>query len=498
MKKRRAQRRTFIVSRPPTVNALGSGSWSTYDAAQFSPDRTIRSWVPADSRSTLTKATRSMMCGLARDAYNNIGLAKGLVDGIARRVGSPIPQSLARDEVWAQESEEAFLETAKILDRSRKLDYSGICAMHIKRDLVDGDLGTVLLDSAFPQLAFVESHRITATGKESPDIVDGVQVNKQGTPLNYFVRTEDDNSIPIPARDFILTFKPAGRADQVRGVTEFHAALTHLHDLFHDIYREEILAVKEAGAIGLTVKGGAAKQLFGRLSKDKNGSVTMEPVRAGAMLKLGAGEEVQSFQSNRPSPTFAGFSELIIRDICCSIGWPIEFVYGTAGQGTAERKVLQQAQWVVDEWSAILENQFLTRLWGWVISKLIKSKKLGRNPDWWRVAYLRSAKMTVDVGRESQQRRQNILLGIESENDWASDTGKHFTATRRQIMRERRYTLTQAKELLKEFPELGTIQGALELLRQTGPNPSAQNIKTAVEETTEPAKPDDKETPADD
>jgi capsid protein len=189
------------------------------------------------------------------------------------------------------------------------------------------------------------------------------------------------------------------------------------------------------------------------------------------MPRLQPGEEYSSFGSNRPSPTFQGFIELLLREIAVGLGLPFEFVWDLVkAKGSGSRFILAKAQRRFEERQRLLIDQFLTRVWRWVMAKAIKRKDLPAAQFWWLVRWQTPAKITVDAGREAQANRDDLRYGnrtlamdaSEQDLDWKDDI-----RAQREI--ETRDLLQRASRLMDEFKEL-TLDKALFLLSADSPN----------------------------
>ena len=109
------------------------------------------------------------------------------------------------------------------------------------------------------------------------------------------------------------------------------------------------------------------------------------------------------------------------------------------------------------------------RIRNWVIAKAINRGDLPFDPNWWRVEWQFCSKITVDVGREAQQNREDYFAGLRTGKEDYSERGASFLAARRENERGARDLLQRAEKLVEEFASSGiNITQAIDLLEKRG------------------------------
>jgi lambda family phage portal protein len=412
--------------------------------------------VAADSRATLTAATRRTILGLARYLHANSGAVRGAVADLTRySVGvGIIPQSQAKPEI-AEAYENFWREWSKIADATGRRTFEQIQQLASLRMDVDGDVGLVLrqTESGYPQVQLVEGHAIGSDVDEK-GWQDGVKVSPDGRPLAFRVNGEGDEFTNIGARDFILLAETE-RVGQQRGVSSLAHALDHLRDL-EDILGYEKVGVKMGAAIGvaITTEGGTVDEGAAYIEGGAAAAITGSPLEtfeAGMVPRLRIGEKIESFASNRPNPSFNGFIEHLLRDVSVGLGLPFEFIWNAEKVGGAtQRFVLAKAQRRFEQRQSYLISAFLNRVWGWVIASAIKRGDLPKSADWWRVRWQCPAKITVDVGREASANRDDIKMGLRTLQEDAGERGVDWLELRDQAERETADLITRAQRVSKE------------------------------------------------
>jgi lambda family phage portal protein len=462
----------------PMEAAVATSPSSYYNGTQRTRHRSNRSSFVSDSRTTLNKAARQTLVGFARTLYENYGEVKGAIDDVTRySVGAGIrPQSLAGDV--ATEYEQFFNEWAKNADLAGQFSFWGLQRLASLRLDIDGDIGFNMVRGGndWPFLQPIEAHRISGD-KQDKTQFDGVSISpKTGRPVAYHVR-QDKDSKRIPARDFILISDPK-RVNQYRGITSLSHAISDVWDIA-DILDYEKVGVKMRSAIGMVMvtKGGTTDDALdivesGYAAAD-TGTVPWQTFDAGMIPRLQEGEDISEFGGNQPSPAFQGFIELLMRKTAVGLGLPFEFVWNpTDAGGATQRAVLAKAQRKFNERGNLLDEKFNKRVWGWVISKAIKRGDLPHSADWWRVRWQHPKKITVDVGREAKESREDIKMGLKTLADDAGERGLDWQEIRTQ-------TEAENIDLIQRAKHISETQGidlnmALSLMSQRTPNPPTE------------------------
>ena len=455
-----------------------------YEGTHRTRHRSPRTSYVYDSRSTLTRAARQTLSGYARALYENYGEVKGAIDDVARySVGAGIrPQSLAGDS--AAEYEQFFNEWAKTADLSGQFSFWGLQKLASIRLDVDGDLGFNMVTGAndWPFLQAIEGHRIEGDRTDKTNF-DGVAISpKTGRPAAYFIKQQDKDFRRIPARNFILISDPK-RVNQYRGITSLAHAITDVWDTA-DILEYEKVGVKMRSAVGMVMvtKGGATDDALdivesGYAASD-TGNVPWQTFDAGMIPRLQEGEDITEIGGNQPSPAFQGFLEMLMRKTAVGLGVPFEFLWNpTEAGGATQRAVLAKAQRKFGERASLLDEKLNKRVWGWVISKAIKRGDVRPSADWWRVRWQHPKKITVDVGREAKENREDYKLGLKTLADDAGERGLDWQEIRQQTELENVDLIHRAKRIADQ--ENISLDLALSLMSQRSANPPIATLETA-------------------
>jgi len=404
-----------FFKRKPRADSGGSSTFFE-GANQYSNKRSYVILHNGDSRHTYNAGSRKTMMGISRYLAANLGVVRGVFGDMARYSCIGKPQSQSTDIQWRESAEEWLNEWMKIPEVTGRWSWQDIDAlMDVAADR-DGDMGMILTDNDFPQLQLVESHRIDDLGYM--DTVDGVRVNGVGRPLSYRIVTDPEKRTyrDIPADSFILYFEP-DRMDQFRGISALHAGLNHGRDI-GDInsFLKQMVKNESAIAVIKKVNGGDAEynDWAGNTANTTAAATDqiLETIYGGQIPRLGEGEAIESFASDRPSQNVQDFLSFLIRDICIGMGVPYEFVWDAAKlTGPSQRFIMTKAQKRFEQRQR-RKIRVSNRIIGWAVAKAAKRGDIPKLPaDWYRWTWQVPARVTIDVGREAAQDRADLQAG---------------------------------------------------------------------------------------
>jgi capsid protein len=148
--------------------------------------------------------------------------------------------------------------------------------------------------------------------------------------------------------------------------------------------------------------GGAA------IDTENSDPVSLQRIVGGKLIALKPDVSLDSFQSNRPSPTFTGFLEHLRRDSALGM-IPFEFAADSSKVGGAGvRLVVAKADRRFSFRQMILETRLIKPVWAYVIGDAISRGSLPPIPGWWKISTVPPKRVTVDAGREAQQNRSDV------------------------------------------------------------------------------------------
>ncbi|MFN7341408.1 MAG: phage portal protein [Opitutia bacterium] len=435
----------------------GPGIFSNFESAKFSNKR---SWIwsswPTDFRKTMTvfdrlETTRKMRwmelnAGIIRQVLSDYVLYS-VGDGITAQVRTGNPKL---DEAYEQYFDKWARVPCDITGRFNLYELQQIVARLVMRD---GECFPIKTKDAsgLCRVQLIESHRVGSNQSAAPEPkeVDGIIFGKYGKPESYNVIKTDGSGRKVPAGAVMHVYTPEV-ASGARAYSPLQHSINNVVDMLEIISLEKF-AVKMNSDVVRTISrepgqfdnSQADFEAFGMRPNgypaggnnitDANEASTFI---GGKILALNPGEKLESFESNRPNPTFTGFMEHLVRDSLAGT-LPYEFVHDPSKAGGASmRLVVAKADRQFKQLQTVLINRFLTPLWGYVIGTAIKNGELPANDNWTRVFWTTPKRLTVDASRDSAQNRADIAMGIKTLGDNAQEDGEHLSTLIKRRVRE--------------------------------------------------------------
>ena len=479
--------------------ALGIKGQS-YDAARPSIARSYPYNASAvDSHIDVSGADRERLMKLSRWLYNNAPFLRGLVNEKARYVtGSGIrPQARSGDEAWDAAAEAYFEQWSRVADvqgRYTWREMQRIASIAIDRD---GEVffRTVTQSTGYPALQLILAHRIgdarsqiyapsqPAAKDEAPGVIDGVVVNPQMRPIffRHLIGNGMDagsNYEDIPAQQ-IVHVGEAAQGDELRYVTPLAPSINHLRDI-SDAVGFEKMALKISSYIAMAIRSTnpQSADFFGEstasVDETRNTELTVESLgnAGGAIPRLGVGEDLISWTSNRPSQNFREFCDILLREVCGNVGVPWEFYARPSDAGGAAlRAVLVRAQRTFEQRQALLIDRLCSRVWAHVVTVGMAKGYIPQNANWWKVEWQRPAAASVDYGREAAANLNDVRAGLRTYSEDYSERGMEWKDQLRPRAVEARFLADLAAEYQLHPDQIATFN----------PNPSSNPVKDMLD-----------------
>lgn len=420
---------------------------SQFESVRYSKSRAqVYTHAPSDFKVEMSSFDRSEMVRKSRWLEKNCGFFREQITSMAvYSVGDGItPQCMTEDEAWNDMAEAYWREWSKRPEITCRFNMAEVTHMVCRAIDRDGEIYVIKTrsKSGVPKVQLVESHRVHGTSAPMPSASDrehdGIIFGPYGQPVAYVIWDSNNKDRKVPAGAVMHIFE-AEHPSGARNHPPLQHSINHMIDEM-EILALEKRAVKDGTDITRVIKrhtgefAGQDLDAFG----DENGTYykpytdptdLMFREIGGKVIALQPGEDFQSYQSNRPNSTFTGFLEHIRRDSAAGGGLPYEFIHDAGGLGgPAVRLVVAKAERRFNQRQAILINRFLLPTWGFVIGNAIKNGDLPDNPKWSCVSWHTPKKVTIDAGREAQQNREDIELGLKSASEDYAERGSDFKA----------------------------------------------------------------------
>ena len=390
---------------------------------------------PTDAKFELPTYTRDELVRKSRYLEKNSGQVRGVlrdlkVYGIGRGI---YPNAKTDNQTWNKQAEDWFFRWSRHCDITNRFSWRECQAMILRALVVDGEVFVIKTFNAFgvPKIQIIEGHRLMSPDHgANPYIADGIEFDRYGRVKNYYFQIgEKFQTVKVPATAVLHIFDPE-RVSQARAYPQIQHSINDVID------RKEILAlekkkVKSISDIVHILKGGQGmldgdyKVDVGNRSEGTS-TETMNRILGGKNIRIDPDESIDVHQSNVPSPTFAGF--LTELDRSGSLGvLPYEFVVDPSKIGGASvRLVASKTQRYIDDITQTIDERFNDAIWFFVIGWAIDSGLLPAENWWWYCSWTHPRKLTVDAGREEQQNRANVEMGLKTLEESFAECGLDF------------------------------------------------------------------------
>ena len=406
---------------------------SPYDGANCSPSRgRVPGSAPRDAKLDLSPGVRSELVRRSRYLHRNSGFVREMVSNMAiYSTGDGIrPQAQSPDPDWNRRAEEIFRRWSAQCEVTGRFSFEECQSLVCRGMDVDGEFFILKTRdrSGFAKIQLIETHRI---GDNSDDTCDGIGLASDGSPVFYRL-IEDSGPRDIPAASMLHVFEPES-VSSVRNAPTIQHSINHMLDEM-ELLALEKHAVKDNADVYRILKTARGEIddtgdfSMGALANPPTASdaAQLQKIIGGKLIALKPDESLDSFQSNRPSPTFTGFLEHLHRSAALGV-LPFEFAADSSKIGGAGvRLVVAKADRRFSFRQMVLIQRFLRPTWAYVIGDAIARGSLPFENGWHNVRFQRPRRVTVDAGREAQQNRADVETGLKTLSESYAELGLDF------------------------------------------------------------------------
>lgn len=417
-----------------------------YQAAQadrlFSP-KTYG--VPAENQKTAWD--RNVMLWEARDLVENFSPAKQILTKFAENVAPSEYCPTTGDRDYDMILAEYFHDWCRKSDFEGRHCFRKLVEIAVMTRPVDGDCGFIVrrMEDGEIRLQLIAGDRIGNPNEVnfSDNYFSGITVDRFGRPISYRIyRVLKGGGYADPeevSRENFLHYTDAFRSDQYRGVTDFHSCLRSAR-MIKDILEAEQVGVKFASQQAALVFNAAgappARNLFTpsvATTLPNNETKQQEYSEFGVLRYLQHGDKVEVMPS-RPGSSFNGFTELLMEHFAMGVGVSCGVLFGTQDyKGPSVRAEFAQADRTFARHKANLCAKILEPIRDAVLLNAIASGELPKPKKAagettvqavkraLRGCFRFPAKLTIDVGRESDANINENTIGAKSLQEIAAE-----------------------------------------------------------------------------
>lgn len=417
-----------------------------------------------DARFDATQATRIELTRKIRYFEQNSPLVQKLADLFEMYTVGPnglVMSPASSDDAWCDAAKTFYSDWGQSPDLCSLLPISVLQSLSARLWFIDGECFILKTRTSTPpyrpRIQLIESHRVGTPGDmshlEGVTIVDGVEMDKKGRPVAYYVQDgfEAGQYSRIPADDIIHIHEPS-RVGMVRGITPFYAVLNTLHDM-DDLQRMEMVVAKDQADDSKIIKTATGEVTD---PEDPNGWNTQTESSSsgqanplteyyrrtfGPTVKvMKIGDEIDRGGPERPTVVQQWYWKFICEEICNGVGIPLVMVFPDSMQGTVYRGVLDMANAFFRSRSAVLASAW-RQVWEYAIEfgSKIDVSIADKPVDWKRVNVRPPRAVNVDVGRNSSAMLSELESGTRTFSSVYAEIGEDWREQLEQRAREASY-----------------------------------------------------------
>jgi capsid protein len=437
-----------------------------------SEDSGTRGWRPKldrDAARMVSQYQQRAMLSDARFIFSRVGQVSGAIrEKRAYAVGKAwVPQYLGNDAKYKaafnQRIQRSWLGNADL--RGRPYDFQcdvGIGSLALDRD---GDFFILLTESenGSPRLQLIESHRIGSPGGQNlvtegnykgRKMLNGIVYDEFDRPLAYNLLPADAGYGVIPYGT-AYNFLPASAVQHVydpqyfsqgRGVPTICHGILDWYDM-HEMREAEKTGVKafskhamveynDTGRADLSAAYTANRTIGGTADASKV-DTSVKVIEDGLIryFRAGSGNKIESLEGNRPGAAWESFMDHIARSAHRGMDWPIEMHDLRGIGGASVRGLVSQVKRSVEQRQEQLWSPFRAAVL-YAAARYMARGELPMADDWDNIGFSLPATFGVDVGRDQENRRLNIAMGLETVASYVTESGEgdledHFRANAR-------------------------------------------------------------------
>lgn len=338
----------------------------------------------------------------------------GILDRLAMYVcGTMTYRSQTGDKAIDSAYEDYFHDWCGRADLTKRFRFKHLVQQTFRGMVRDGDCGISLERRGVEwKLNVIEADRIgdpTSGIKPSDKLFRGLHIDDDGAPelFDIYKRTIDSRyklEAQLPPERFIHFMDPMRcRPGQYRPVSMLAQALPKIQDL-HEIFKNEILAHKNASAQAGFVIGGTAEAAWDKEETNADGQkLGVKKIVPGMITHLPEGQSIELAPGlQRPTGAFMALLQAEIREVATSLKLPYGFLYDLSALGGVTARIeVRSAERTIQYWQSLLVDLILDRVRDTVIGGAIARRELPAHARWKRGKWNFGPFLTADVGHET-------------------------------------------------------------------------------------------------
>lgn len=437
---------------------------AAFDGANDTGTRSIVAFG-LNARTELVEWERVKLVAKSRSLRNNLGLVGHMIQGVSDySIGEGlVPQPQTADKEWNKRAI-AFFDG---LVNQPNWNVTGDTSFYEDQTLVlpemmcDGEIFALKVLGDFgEQNQLLTTDQVGTHGWQvDRSWRDGIQYNSLGRALAFRVQQDpwpDHSANPRHtdvARASMIHSYWKRRIHQRRGLPWLHHGVNSCLDILDLLAFEKVAAkLNSALVAAITTASGKLPASMDHLVESmKKGSTPAAPpaqpkpedgmkmlnIFGSSIPVLKGTEKIEFFEGRRPSLTFAGFIDYLIRDIAWGFGVAPELVWAISGlTGSNTRLVVELGDRYFKRVAGVLADAYCQPVYEWLIARACLSGELPWPNDpakrSWALCKWRGPRtMTVDRGRDGRLYIELVKNRMMTLEEWWTLNNEDPSAMRR-------------------------------------------------------------------
>jgi capsid protein len=425
-----------------------------------------RTPVPLGYGRRLASYSRGQLAEIARYLWDNVGMVFYATDLIANYSTPITPRAATLDRQWNTQANRFFDDWSVRADFTGRVDFGGLQkAASFNLDTEGEAFAFWVEPDGVPQVQLLDAWRIERRSSPQERVEDGIQFDATGRVTGYWL----DQKTLLPAAT-VTHLAEWDRLNVARAISPIRRGSNHMRDGSDILGFQKVLS-KLSTTITAVIQGEPvpenpwgepalpAGEAGSRMSADDEAALETAPASArnytvaellaGDIPVLPEGQELK--QISTPSAPANNIEVISYLAGCfvAGLGLPPAFFLDEKLTGPNQRAVNGKAQKRFDKRKAAM-TRLARDAWVRVIAHGLATGALPPNEGWSDCAFISPARLTIDVGREMAQEREDVACGLMSRREHYGARGKLWQPETDQVFEELDYILERARALAAE------------------------------------------------
>jgi len=322
-------------------------------------------------------------------------------------------------------------------DITKRFHFGDMQRLILAQRMTDGEILIIKkhnknLKNPF-SLQLIESDRVTSPMQSISldDVtVDGLEIDRNGAVIKYYIHQPPSDYIDIKAEDAILYFKVENRASQYRGISEYKQAIIDLRNLAG--YQSSLIKNARVRAnIGYIVETDSIASKIGNLTAEGNDPI--EEINGVIVEYLNPGEKIKTLDPAIVGLDYKQFVTIAIRTIAVArqISYELAFRdYSEINFSSARASIIQDHKRFSNEQFHLVTYVLKPVYWDWLESNVyagnikgLTASKFNKYRDDFKPLWIPPKREWVDPLKDIKAIEMELDLGLTTLKKVAGSRG---------------------------------------------------------------------------